>query len=178
MAQYEDNLDQVLAAAADDEVAHHTSPRQLRSIAPAKMTVNLTSMIDVIFQLQIYFLLTAAFTVGEGVITANLPQGDANPTDTPPEAGIKIVLKSLGKYDCNIEIDGIPETPTDFKSLQDLLIENQFDPAAGRGNGTFKPEDPVTIKPSGDVRWQHVVDAFNAAVSARYKNVAFAQVTD
>ena len=42
-------------------------------------------------------------------------------------------------------------------------------------SGSFKPDNPLIIEPDGRVRWQHVVNAFNAAVKARYTNVAFAQ---
>ena len=45
-------------------------------------------------------------------------------------------------------------------------------------DGGEQSDAPVVIKPDGAVRWQHVVNAFNSAVTARYRNVSFAQVEE
>lgn len=138
------------------------------------MQLNLTSMIDVIFLLLIYFVVTASFTVGEGVITARLPAGTGMvPRDTrPPERPLNVVLKSTGFADCFIAIDGAGPI-NNFGELAGTLIALQYDPPQGR-SGVYRPDNPVLIRPDGQVRWQHVVNAFNATVKARYSNVAFA----
>jgi len=53
----------------------------------------------------------------------------------------------------------------------------QYDPERGLKSGVFKPGNRVVIKPGAGVRWQHVANAFNAAVRARYTNINFAQVS-
>ena len=63
----------------------------------------------------------------------------------------------------------------DFDHLYDRLVSLQYDKDAGRTIGVHKPGDPIVIRPDHEVRWQHVVNAFNTAVRARYKNIAFAQ---
>jgi hypothetical protein len=38
----------------------------------------------------------------------------------------------------------------------------------------YEPDHPIIIEPSSRTRWEHVVDALNAAARARYTNVTFA----
>lgn len=169
---------QAQASYADEETVHHQSNRQKRELAPARMQLNLTSMIDVIFQLLIYFVITASFAVGEGVIAANLPgQGQGSTTAEPPKTPLNIIVASRGEYNYQLRIDGIPQAPTNFKSLNEMLKSIQHDPQRGR-QGAYPPDNPIMIKPDGNVRWQHVVDAFNAAVAARYSNISFAQASN
>ena len=37
--------------------------------------------------------------------------------------------------------------------------------------GLFLPEHPIIIEPTTTTKWQHVLEAFNAAARARYTNV-------
>ncbi len=164
-----------------DETVHHISQRQKRNkrdISAGSMHLNLTSMIDVVFQLLIYFVVTSSFAVGEGVITAKLPTGPGNPQKhkKPPDRPLKIVVNSAGDIGTNYQvyIEGLAGRPNNFADLADLLIQLQYDPQRGL-NGAYKPDNPVIIKPDGSIRWQHVVNAFNATVKARYSNVSFAQ---
>jgi len=72
-----------------DQTVHHISRRKKQGVAPARMQLNLTSMIDVIFQLLIYFVVTANFMLDEGVLVAKMPQGtgksDEQQIEPPPE---------------------------------------------------------------------------------------------
>ena len=173
------NLQTDPATREEEETVHHISRRSKRDMEPASMQLNLTSMIDVIFQLLIYFVVTASFTVGEGVITAKLPQGSGDPSTSPkpPETPLNIILTDAGVSSYRIQIDNFPSSPTTFTELQEVLIANQLNPELGR-TGNYKPDNPVIIKPNGQVRWAHVVNAFNAAVAARYSNVSFAQASE
>ena len=154
---------------------HHKSRRAGRPVAPVKMTLNLTSMIDVIFLLLIYFVITAVFTPGEGIITAKLPHGTGTPEALKPlEQPIRVVVSAAGTTAYRLEIDGYG-APADFRQLYEQLLGLQYDPSRDRIDGTHKPSDPIIIEPNAKVRWQHVVNAFNAAVRARYTNIQFAQ---
>jgi len=168
----ESNVDPNLSI--DEPTVHHVSNRKRRDIEPASMQLNLTSMIDVIFLLLIYFVVTASFAVGEGTITAKLPQGTGDPSTSPkpPERPLEITLTSAGASGYRIQVPG--SVPGTFTELQQVLVNLQHDPERGR-SGVYKPDNPVIIKPGGQVRWIHVVNAFNAAVAARYSNVSFAQ---
>ncbi|MFA9477340.1 ExbD/TolR family protein [Phycisphaerales bacterium AB-hyl4] len=158
-----------------DATVHHKSARQRRGLAPPRMQLNLAAMIDVVFQLLIYFVVTANFVVDEGVLTATLPTGTGEAADSlePPSETLDLRLGSTGDVGVIIQLGGIGRVDT-FTELANELDSLQFDPARGR-HAFFAPDDPVVIRPEGDVRWQHVVNAFNAAIKARYTNVNFAQ---
>jgi len=168
----ESNVDPNLTI--DEPTVHHISARKRRDIEPASMQLNLTSMIDIIFQLLIYFVVTASFTIGEGTITAKLPQGTGDPSTDPkpPERPLEITINSAGGTGYRIQVPSA--APATFTELQQVLVSLQHDPERGR-SGMYKTDNPVIIKPDGQVRWLHVVNAFNAAVAARYSNVSFAQ---
>lgn len=162
-------------AQTQEDVVHHVSGRKKRGPKAANMQLNMTSMIDIVFQLLIYFIITASFAQGEGIITAKFPQGTGQaPTEEdPPDRPLRIRITPHGEAGYRLAIDGI-SAPTNFKELAGTLINLQYAPDQGR-EGAYKPDNPVVIKPEGLVRWTHVVNAFNAAVKAKYSNVAFAQ---
>jgi biopolymer transport protein ExbD len=138
---------------------------------PSPMRLNLTAMIDVVFQLLIYFVVTASFSQGEGVLKARLPgegQGSAL-GPPPPSAQLTVRVASTGTYAYRLAIEPGGLTPSSFHELADTLE---------RLKGVYGPDTPVIIQPDRALRWQHVVSAFNAAVRARYDNVAFATATD
>ncbi|MEM8739483.1 MAG: biopolymer transporter ExbD [Planctomycetota bacterium] len=142
--------------------------------------LNLTSMIDVIFQLLIYFVVTASFMVDEGVLAARLPQGPGSPArldELPPEK-IVIRLTSDPADDALVSIERGPvENPIAYGGFVELaadLARLRYDPEGGSPEGIYDADNPVVIEPGRGVRWQHVVAAFNAAVAAAYENVSFA----
>ena len=161
-----------------DLTVHHRSRRQRRGTGPPRITLNLPAMIDVTFLLVIYFVVTASFSPGEGILTAKLPQGTGSAAlATLPPQPLAIVVSDAGATGCRLSIEDFATAnpPRDFRELYELLVSLQYDKARGRTEGMHKPGDPVIIKPSRQVRWQHVVNAFNAAVRAGYENIAFAQ---
>jgi len=161
-----------------DPTVHHRSAAKRHGRTPLSMQPNLSAMIDVIFLLLIYFVVTANFTPDEGVLTAKLPQGSGKPAHdlALPEMPLNIILTPAGLSDCRIRIEGYPQAPVGFADLTVLLVKLQYVPERGMRSGRFKPDSPVVIRPEADVRWQHVANAFNAAVRARYSNINFAQV--
>lgn len=161
------------------QTVHHRSASKRRGRVPQNMQPNLSAMIDVIFLLLIYFVITANFTPDEGVLTARLPQGTGRPAQdlTPPQRPLNIVLTPAGETDCRIRIEGYPQIPSGFAELAEFLVKLQYDPDRDLRSGAFKPDSPVVIRPDAGVRWQHVANAFNAAVRARYTNINFAQAS-
>ena len=165
-----------------DPTVHHRSTRQRRGRRPAQVgELNLTSMIDVIFQLLIYFVVTASFMLNEGVLTAKLPQGSGSPVaadELPPEK-INVRLTADPADDTLVQIErGSTNNPVRYESFGELaadLDRLRYDPEIGQAGGIYNPDNPVIIEPQGTVRWQHVVNAFNAAVAAQYTNVSFAE---
>ncbi len=158
---------------------HHATalPRRARRKAPSepgRMQLNLTAMIDVVFLLLVYFIITVNFASDEGVLSGAIPQrtGESQAQDLPRRP-IRLVLQPQGETGCVVRISGQPQVTGDFDLVAALLSESQWQPDLGR-RGMFKPDHPVVVAPDGPVRWQHVVNAFNAAARAGFANVSFA----
>ena len=152
--------------------------RKRRLLPGAKMRLQITPLIDVIFQLLIYFIVTASFLMGEGALPANLPDGEGQAVSTAvhPEQPLRVLLTPIGNASVRIDVEGFRKTTSSFSQLQGYLAALQYDPKLGR-KGFFKPGNPVVIQPMGQVRWQHVLNAFNSAVAVGYENVSLAKLS-
>ena len=150
------------------ETRHYVSQRKLRGRKKAKLQPPLTPMIDVTFQLLLYFLLTCTFRPDEGQIPGSLPSEVGVTTQqTAPLKPIRVVLQPRGqnRQSVQYEVDNLP--PIDHPSeLYRVLM--------GRQEAIGSNEVPVVIHARGDVRWKFVVEVFNAAVRAKFKNIGFA----
>lgn len=158
-----------------EPTVHHVPRRKKkRDLHAGTMTINLGPMIDVIFNLLIYFVVTANFAVGEGVLTLKMPQGTGAPTESiaPPQTPLNIVLSAVAPVGVDIRLQR-ERLGGSFEQLQAQLRALQFNDHNPRG--VYKADNPVIIQPEGPVRWQHVVNAFNAAIAAEYSNISFAQ---
>ena len=158
----------VPVAQSEEEVVRHKSARRKRGLRPAKMQLTLTSMIDVIFQLLIYFVVTASFAIDEGVLTATLPKGTGQTKSEiklPPNP-VTILLASKDEIDVFISIQGQGQSFANFTELSGYL-KGMMD------RGLYKDDNPMYIQPNRDVRWQHVVNCLNATIKAGYSDVQF-----
>lgn len=160
----------------DEPTVHHVPRRKKQPLRPARMQINLTSMIDVTFLLLIYFIITANFTFEEGVLIARMPAGTGQAQQQesvePPPRPLEIRLLPAPPSNVRIHIEGERGINTFTQLARQLEAWQVRDTNPG---GIYKPDNPVIIRPVGEVRWQHVVNAFNAAISARYSNVAFGE---
>ena len=68
---------------------------------------------------------------------------------------------------CRVTIERFNETPLPLAGLAGALRKIQEQPG-------FDPNTPVHLMAGNDVRWDHVVNAYNAAMAARYEKVYFA----
>lgn len=166
-----------LADVSATETVHHTSRSKARR-PTGSGELNMAAMLDVCFQLLIFFVLTASFAAGEGILPADLPVGEsqADADEQPPTQPIHISLRSLGADEVAIEIGGDPSPPATFHELYEKLGGLQVSEA--NPTAPYNADDPVIIQAESSVRWRHLVNAFNAAVRARYTNVNFAQPSD
>ena len=135
---------------------HPTTHKRKHSHDDGPPQLRLTSMIDVIFLLLIFFVITANFMVDEGSILAKLP-GNSNGQIPPPtpllidltsaDDGVTYTLKLDGR-----SVNGATEL---YTTLDDQVKAGQL-----------KTDRPVKIRPQNEIRWQHVVNVFNACVRA------------
>ncbi len=145
-----------------------TPPHKRHKLRALVGQLNITSMIDVVFLLLIYFVITVNFVVDEGVIMTDLPQFSTEHRVMPP---ITIGVRSgYGENSCVITYNDavLPS----FTALRARLEQEQDNPAKGR-TGIYGTDYTVKIAPSQFVRWQYTLNAFNAALRAGYTNVSF-----
>ena len=155
-----------------EEVGRYVSlrkARERRERGPTVMQPPLTPMIDVVFQLLLFFLLACQFRTQEGLIPANLPDIKGPEIFTP----LKIMPVRVNVLATGAENEGalfrIEETDLQWSSADGLYA--YLKDLAGKED---PQRVPVIIKPVAFVRWGHVVNAFNQAVLARFKRIAFA----
>ena len=151
-----------------------TDRRRTRT-ASGRMGVNLTPMIDVVFQLMIYFLLATNFALGDQVFKLDLPERGSAESRDPfeiPEEPLRILVGSdeANGEAIDLTIEGPYPQPDSLQSLEQFLVESR----AGANGGYFLEDHPLEIVPGETTRWEHVVDVFNAAIRAGYLKVRFA----
>lgn len=178
---------------AEKRLLKSHSPRRARRRAARMsrpiMALAMTPMIDVVFQLLVYFLVTTNFASHEEFFRLDLPRVEATtPEDrnsadsgSPPDADpfaldrepIRVLVTSTGPNadDYRLEIVGPLPQPDSFESLHQLLRDRLVDPATG--TGLYQSTHPLLLEPSPATSWEHSVEAFNAAVRAGYTNVIF-----
>ena len=145
----------------------------------ARLGLNLTSMIDVVFLLLIYFMAATEFKLGEEIYRLDLPDRGraADPFDLPRDP-LRVAVTTVGRDDYVLRLSG-PETggpggpgPVTFQELFEFLDgRRRSDRAAG---GVFEADHPIIVAPTGRTSWEHSMGVFNAAVRARYSNITFA----
>lgn len=138
-----------------------------------EITMNLVSMLDLAFNILIFFIITANFAVHEGIITSKVPDIDgsaAAAAPPPPSKQLKINIAENGR----LFVEGSTNQPQSFKQLADVLAAIQNNPA--NPSGAFLPTSPVVITPDDRTPWQDVVNAFNAAIKAKYSDVGFGKI--
>jgi biopolymer transport protein ExbD len=156
--------------------------RRRRSRRVFSFSLNLTPMMDVMFNLLVFFIVTSSFTLPEGSLEARLPRSvgvSASAAMAVPVVPIRIYLEAsttgevqVIRVSTSLKSDAASLNLTkDFEDLYQLLGDLKKRP--GIGDST-----PVIIAAKPDVSWDQVVNAYNAAIRAKYKNVVFAYSFD
>lgn len=125
--------------------------------------VNMTSLIDVVLLLLIFFMVSTSF-VRESQIQIRLPQTDATERVEEPADYIDIMITETGTIFINNRelINSRPET-----------IRNAIQRVSG-GDNTL----PVTISADANARHQAVVTAMSVAGRLGYTQINIATVND
>jgi len=128
----------------------------------------LTPMIDVTFQLIIFFLIAFQLREREGLIPSSLPrQGVGVVKEDSLTRPVYLRVSPQGQEGEHVlyQIEMTNFMSSDPEELYQALVSKK--------QGASE-KLPVVIRADGDARWQYVVEAFNAAVRAKLRNVAFA----
>ncbi len=141
---------------------------------PARLGLNLTSMIDVVFLLLVYFMAATEFKLGEEIYRLDLPERSNDPFELPRDP-LRVTVTSIGDENYVLKLQGAQTTrsqPGTFQELFEILAgSRRSDRAAG---GLFEADHPIIVEPTGGTSWEHAISAFNAIARARYTNITFA----
>jgi biopolymer transport protein ExbD len=157
--------------------------RSLRAAGGLALRTNMTPMIDVVFQLLVFFIATTRFASQERVIAMDLARrpaaaaaaGEPAPR-TPPADPFRLDDESLR---LEVSADGSVRAgaplrramaPAELRAV--LAAEIRL---PGRAGGMFEPAFPVVIAPDAAAPWEAAVEALDAAVAAGFRNVGFEQ---
>ncbi len=147
-------------------------PRRRRRPEPrgVPIAVNFAPMIDVTFLLLIFFLVTTTFERAEGILASQMPQDTGAPTVALPLSPIVVRLTQFGPAhdDFNIRIDDFENRPRTLAELTETLRRIHQQPGFDEGT-------PVVVVAQDDVRWDHVVGCWNAALRAGCEKIAFGE---
>ncbi|MHC5023651.1 MAG: ExbD/TolR family protein [Planctomycetota bacterium] len=149
-----------------------------RDRARPRIALHLTAMIDVVFLLLVYFMVATEFKVGEEIYRLDLPerltsQRALDPFDLDEQPlRVLVATTGFGLNTYTVRLDGPYDQPRTFDELFEFLRNRQINEVTR--SGLFEPDHPIVIEPTRTTKWQHVVEAFNAAARARYTNITFA----
>lgn len=133
------------------------------------LDIPMTPLIDVVFQLLVFFLLTASFHTVEHLLPSrvSVPQasgGDALPDTPPPEADFhEVVVRILWAGDEPAwQISG--QTLGNLQQVRNTLT------AVAR----VKADAPVILHPDPDVPLGHVIDVYDVTRLVGFPTIQFA----
>jgi len=164
-------------AAQDGPPARSSRPRPgkrfgraARPTAGSFMAFNLTPMIDVVFNLLIYFIVGTTFLRAEGILPSRMARlGSAAGAQAIPVTPIRLILSQVPGPEerIRIRLEGSAAVPQDFEDLCRILINLRT------GGIGFDAHTPVVVHAQDQVAWDHVVNAYNAAKRAGYEAINF-----
>jgi biopolymer transport protein ExbD len=121
-------------------------------------------MLDVLFVLLLFFMVSAGAQKHEATLTTHLPG-----RGTPPGPLVQVNLDISD--DGQVMFNGAPtDTPSDHQ-LPETMARLQAAIADS-------PEHPVVIRPAPTTRHQRVIDVLNMCKAAQVKNLAFGTLTN
>lgn len=125
--------------------------------------VNMTSLIDVVLLLLIFFMISTSF-VKQSKINISLPQAESSALVEEPPEQIDIMITATGTYLVNGRelINNRPET-----------IRNALQKVSD-GNSKL----PLTISADANAKHQHVVTAMDVAGRLGFTHISIATVND
>lgn len=149
--------------------------RRFREEAPVDVTVPITPMLDMSFQLLAFFILTFRPMPSEGQLAVNLPKVDAaEQTDVPPqipedkkdEYTITVFANSTGEV-TGLGLKGPTGDMGNIRNFADLFDQLKKIPKPGG-----KAENvSVTIEASPDLTYARLIEVMDMCKKAGYESV-------
>ena len=133
----------------------------LNNRAKAEPEVNMTSLIDVVLLLLIFFMVSTSF-VKQSQISIRLPQADSSAVVEDIPQQLDIMITEAGTYLINGRelVNNRPQT-----------IRNALQKLSGGNTGL-----PLTISADANARHQHVVTAMDVAGKLGFTQISIATI--
>ena len=132
-----------------------------RNLKSTHVHIDLTSLIDVVFILLLFFILTTSFT-RESVIRINLPEANGEAASTNPVT-IDVLVANDGTY----AVNGRTLATSNVESLMQAITD------IAAGDSTL----PVLITADADTSHQNVVTAMDAVARLGFSKLSIATRT-
>ena len=145
--------------------------RSRRGRAGGPMQLRMVPMIDVVFLLLVFFLLTANFRSREGFLPAELPQRVTRAEVMEIEP-LVLRIDTLVDGGCHVQVG----------SGGSVVVSGGdaggFAAVGGRLREVLEKQgrtvdDPIKLMPTYDTKWDHVVKAYDAVWQLDVRNVIF-----
>ncbi len=122
-----------------------------------ELALNLTPLIDVVFLLLIFFMVSTSFT-SETQLAVNLPQADGSPASNSPRQ-LNLMISADGQFRLNGE-----RVDSTAQAVRTALRQQ-----AGQ-----RRDLPLTIAADGNAAHRHVVTALDAAHTLGFQRLSIA----
>ena len=132
--------------------------------------VSLTGMIDVVFNLLIFFVVITTAPQREGFLAGELPSAPAEQGAVEvPELEIMIRVYAGERFDdCQVEMGGLERGLENFDELYKALAGMHTDEG-----GLYEADNPVVLNLGAGVSVDQMVKTYNAVVLAGFSNIQF-----
>ena len=134
---------------------------RLRAAEPEEIKMNMTSMIDIVFQLLVFFVMTFNPVQYEGDFSVKMPLNSDTPSDSieiPDVISVNLAADPAGDL-TNILVDGLPVDQDDLYGGLTKEIEARL---AGTGNPDSTTETEVDFDIAPELKYSYTVAAIEA----------------
>ena len=127
-------------------------------------------MIDVVFNLLIFFVVITTTSQREGLLPGDLPAQAWNQTSMDvPALPIRVTIYAGNSFDdCQLELVGSEQNPETFRQLGKILSDMHVS-----GTGLYEADNPVVLSLGVGVSVDQMVNTYNAVVLAGFTNIQF-----
>lgn len=153
-------------------IARRRGVRRASPVLPA-LTLNMTAMIDCVFMLLMFFILTADFRPREDslAVDPSSPEAGATAVKTAdafalPDRPVTITVRSTGDGAIDYTLTCDEPALGAFTSFDELESRAR----ASRG-ATLPAEQEFAVTAAADTRWEHALGAMNALQQAGFARV-------
>ncbi len=160
----------IAAPYIEEEVTRHRSHAARQRLTKGSVgMLNIVPMLDILFNLLIFFLCFGLVMAPEGALPAKLPASHGQAPGTMPLTPIEIRLEpTSGAGGVRIVVRPQNVQTASMIDLYALMVTL-------RDSRDFGVEAPVILLPGPDVSMAFVADAYNAAFQAGFKEIVFGE---